>query len=173
MLAPGAGWGTPATWADLGCGTGTFTLALAELIGTGSTISAIDRDARALASLPATHHGAQIITSQADLETFDPPIGSLDGVLLANSLHYVRAQATLLATIARGLAPSGRCIIVEYDTETPLSRWVPFPVSQRAARTLFRDAGLLAVEQLAIRPSLYRRGSMYSLQARKANAVTA
>jgi ubiquinone/menaquinone biosynthesis C-methylase UbiE len=32
----------PTHWADLGCGSGTFTLALATLLPPGSTIEAID-----------------------------------------------------------------------------------------------------------------------------------
>ena len=35
-------------WADLGAGEGAFTLALADLLGPGAHITAIDKDARAL-----------------------------------------------------------------------------------------------------------------------------
>ena len=36
------------TWADLGSGTGAFTLVLAELLGPAGRILSVDRDARAL-----------------------------------------------------------------------------------------------------------------------------
>jgi len=39
------------TWADLGAGDGTFTRALARLLGLNSRIYAVDRDAQALAAL--------------------------------------------------------------------------------------------------------------------------
>ena len=165
MLAPGSGWGTRATWVDLGCGTGTFTLALAELLGAGSTIFAVDLDADALAALPEMHRNVQIVGRQSDLEIFEFP-AAVDGILLANSLHYVRGQSALLERVARALRPAGRCIIVEYDTQTPLPPWVPFPVSQNTARKLLNDAGLAIVELLATRPSIYRRAALYSLQAR-------
>lgn len=167
MLAPAPGWGAPTIWADLGCGTGTFTLALAELIGEGSAIHAIDRDARALASLPTTHQGIRIVRHHGDIERFTLPSTSLDGVLLANSLHYVRAQSTLMARVVRALALSGSCIIVEYDSDTPLPRWVPFPVSQSNATGLLREAGLTDLLALAMRPSAYGRGPIYSLCARR------
>jgi ubiquinone/menaquinone biosynthesis C-methylase UbiE len=173
MLAPAAMWGTPANWADLGCGTGTFTRALAELVGVGSNIHAVDRDARALASIPATHEGARIITYHADFDAFALAPASLDGVLLANSLHYVRTPAALLDRVARALTRLGRCILVEYDIETPIAPWVPFPLSMKAARDLFRDAGLPVLEPLTTRPSLYGRGPLYSLQARRADTLTA
>jgi len=37
--------GPGGAWADFGAGRGAFTLALAELIGPGSQLHAIDRDA--------------------------------------------------------------------------------------------------------------------------------
>src|SRR5262245_12950400 len=60
---------TRGTWADLGAGTGTFTLALAELLGPGGRVFAVDRDGRALAQLRAAaarnqHAGIEIV--QAD-----------------------------------------------------------------------------------------------------------
>ena len=36
------------TWADIGAGEGAFTLALADLLGPGGRIVAVDRDAHAL-----------------------------------------------------------------------------------------------------------------------------
>ena len=38
------------TWADLGSGTGAFTLALADLLGPSGHIYSIDKDSRALKS---------------------------------------------------------------------------------------------------------------------------
>ena len=55
-------------WADLGAGGGTFTLALAELLGAGSAIYAVDADANAvhaLGDLPAIGE-TRIIPVKAD-----------------------------------------------------------------------------------------------------------
>jgi predicted RNA methylase len=41
-------WVRPQDWCDLGCGTGTFTTALAELLAPGSTIHAVDLDQKML-----------------------------------------------------------------------------------------------------------------------------
>ena len=38
-------------WADLGAGTGTFTRALTEVLGAGSTVYAVDGNARAVRAL--------------------------------------------------------------------------------------------------------------------------
>jgi trans-aconitate methyltransferase len=43
---------TPQIWADLGCGDGTFTTALASLLAPDSVIHAVDKNRRALRQLP-------------------------------------------------------------------------------------------------------------------------
>ena len=41
-------------WADLGAGEGAFTFALADLLGLGAEITAVDRDAGALRRLASS-----------------------------------------------------------------------------------------------------------------------
>ena len=80
------------TWADIGAGQGAFTLALADLLGPDGRIVAVDRDARVLranadavqARFPALDH----TTLTADL-TGSLDLPELDGLVAANSLHYV------------------------------------------------------------------------------------
>src|SRR5262249_30135906 len=81
-------------WADLGAGEGTFTQALAELLGPESLVYAVDRDANAVAELKrwAPTAPAKVTPVMGDFSLpFDPPGKALlDGMLFANSLHYVR-----------------------------------------------------------------------------------
>ena len=76
------------TWADLGAGTGAFTLALAELVGPTGEVVAIDRDRGALRDLERALRpgGATVRTMSAD---FTKPIELplLDGIVMANSLQ--------------------------------------------------------------------------------------
>lgn len=150
----------PATWADLGCGDGTFTLALANWLSTGSVIHAVDLDASALRRIPAEHHGVTIQTHRQDFTAQPWRFGEQDGILMANSLHYVEDQAAFIRNCESSMAPHGRFLIVEYDMWTS-SRWVPYPVSQDALRSLFEGAGY-SVRILASRPSIYRRAALYS-----------
>ncbi|HKG90754.1 MAG TPA: class I SAM-dependent methyltransferase, partial [Gemmatimonadaceae bacterium] len=101
LLAPARPAAAGATWADLGAGGGTFTRALAALLGAGGTVYAVDRDPRSVESLRAlaareSRDAARVIVVEAD---FTRPLGvpaSLDGLLLANALHFVPdAGATL------------------------------------------------------------------------------
>src|SRR5262245_37975012 len=79
----------PTIWADLGCGDGTFTLALADVLASGSTIYAMDLDRRVLRTIPAAHKGVRIVAHHGDFTNPVWPFGDLDGILMANSLHYV------------------------------------------------------------------------------------
>jgi ubiquinone/menaquinone biosynthesis C-methylase UbiE len=131
------------TWADLGAGTGNFTWALAELLGPQATTYAIDRDARAFRQLGQRRRqaepGAAIIPQQADI-TRRQDLPMLDGVLMANALHFIRDQPAMLALAAGYLRPGGRLLIVEYDLRAPLP-WVPFPVSFAHVELLAGQAG--------------------------------
>jgi SAM-dependent methyltransferase len=152
-------------WADLGAGTGAFTLALAELIGPGGQIYAVDKDRGALrrlersvsARFPQTtvHCCSADFTQSLDL----PP---LDGVVMANVLHFQRhAVRKAVVQLIRGyLRPGGRLILVEYDTDRG-NRWVPYPLSYQTWQKLAAEAGLSSTNLLATRPSRFL-GQIYS-----------
>jgi len=151
----------PTTWADLGCGDGTFTLALADLLSSGSTIHAMDRDASAIRSIPSAHKHVRIVTHRGDFTSETWPFRDLDGILMANSLHYVRDQAAFIRGCAQHLKPWHRFLIVEYDT-TAANPWVPYPVSQIRLRDLFERAGYSSIRVLRSRPSVFRRAPLYA-----------
>jgi trans-aconitate methyltransferase len=162
LLAPGlTNERGPATWADLGCGRGTFTLALAHLLAPDSTIHAMDQDRAALASLPAHHKGVSIHTWRGDFLDQPWPFTDLDGLLMANSLHYVRDQAAFIDRSVPYLKPGHRFLIVEYDTDEA-NRWVPYPVGRAALRSLFAAAGYSSITVLGSRRSIYHRFPLYS-----------
>ena len=151
---------TSTQWADLGCGTGLFTTALAHLLMPGSTIYAVDSDATALASVP-THPSVTIQMVQGDFTQYSWSFPALDGILMANSLHYVRDKTAFIQQATQHLIQTGRFLIVEYDTDAA-NRWVPYPVRYSALEILFKNAGASLVRKIAERPSRYNQGTMYS-----------
>jgi SAM-dependent methyltransferase len=163
MLAnSGVGTARPTTWADLGCGDGTFTMALAELLASGSAIHAMDVDGPALRRVPSMHNGVRIATYRRDFTNQPWPFADLDGILMANSLHYVATPAAFVRACESQMKPPRRFLIVEYDTNTP-SRWVPHPVSQTTLRALFERAGYSSITVLRTRSSVYRRAPLYAV----------
>jgi SAM-dependent methyltransferase len=162
MLADsGVGALGPTTWADLGCGHGTFTLALAALLTAGSSIHAIDRDGSALQKIPSLRDGVRITTHRGDFTDHTWPFADLDGILMANSLHYVDDQAAFIRACEPRMTSQRRFLIVEYDTNEA-SRWLPYPVSKTRLTGLFENAGYSSITMLRSRPSVYRRAPLFA-----------
>ena len=163
-LIAAAGWADtgPRRWADLGCGDGTFTLALASLLLPGSVIHAMDVDAAALRAIPRSSGGVAISTHAGDFSALPWPFATPDGVLLANALHYVADQAGFVQRAAAAMSRP-RFIVVEYDTDEP-NPWIPHPVSRRTLTRLGDEAGFGSVRILGARPSVYRRAPIYAAE---------
>ena len=156
-------------WADLGAGTGNFSWALAELIGPHGTIYAVDRDGKAIRGIneriARDDPGAAIVALQGD---FTRPLNlpALDGVLLANALHFIRDQEAVLALAAGYLRPGGCLLLVEYDLRTPLP-WTPFPISFAHFQSLAAGAGLDAPAQIGRRVSPSSGVAMFAAAAQR------
>jgi SAM-dependent methyltransferase len=162
-MLSGSGLGTlgPTVWADLGCGTGTFTRALADVLAPGSTIHAMDLDSAALARIPARHAEVRIHTVPGDFTKPPWRFGRLDGILMANSLHYVRNQAVFVEQCISRLQPRWCFVIVEYDMPAA-NQWVPYPVSRSKLADLFEPSGEASITLLGSRPSVYHRAPLYA-----------
>jgi len=152
--------GHAGVWADVGAGSGTFTRALVEILGPAVRLHAIDRDARALAGLArwASKSAPGVSARVADFtRPLDLPM--LDGVLLANALHFVPDAAEVLARLVPHLRPGGRVVVVEYDGRGP-NRWVPYPIPAAKWPELARAAGLTSAAVVAWRASAFG-GDLY------------
>jgi ubiquinone/menaquinone biosynthesis C-methylase UbiE len=150
-------------WADLGSGAGAFTLALADLLGPTGAIFSVDKDAGALREqeramrtrFPETK--AQYLTAD-----FTQPLElpSLDGVVMANSLHFQRQKNPVLQLVRSYLKPEGRLILVEYNVDRG-NMWVPYPLSYGMWEALARQNGFTSTRLLTTQPSRWL-GEMFS-----------
>jgi SAM-dependent methyltransferase len=114
------GFSTGATLVDLGCGPGYTTLDLAQIVGAGGKVIAVDRDGeRSLPRLRAQAEAAglfNIETKAAGLETFDLQEGSVDGVFGRWVLMYLPESTvkSLIGRMAKWLRPGGVCAFTEF-----------------------------------------------------------
>jgi ubiquinone/menaquinone biosynthesis C-methylase UbiE len=147
-------------WADLGAGSGAFTLALRELVGPAATIYAVDKDRGALHRLESTHRSRfsstdHLIPLNKDFSrALDLP--PLDGIVMANSLHYFKDQAKVLSHVRGFLKPNGVLLMVEYNVDSG-NLWVPHPFSFETYGSLAIRAGFGEPQLLATIHSSFLR----------------
>lgn len=105
--------------ADIGCGTGAYTIALAEEVGDIGQVYAVDIHRDALHTLLGTleKRGIQNVeTLWADAEEYVPIDGySLDAVVVSNVLFQLGNINNLLAIVSKLLKPEGQLLIVEWS----------------------------------------------------------
>src|SRR5262249_32639417 len=140
------------------------TQALLELLGSGSRVYAVDRDPRAIGALGRRlSRRPELVPVVADFtRPFTLPglqNGLLDGILLANALHYVREADAVLTRLVSMLRPGGQLVLVEYDRRAA-NPWVPYPIPLTRLEPLVAAAGLSPAAITATRPSAFG-GSLY------------
>jgi ubiquinone/menaquinone biosynthesis C-methylase UbiE len=155
-------------WLELGAGEGAFTLALADLLGAGGEIVALDRDAGALRrladELSRRFPDRRLRTVAGDFRQ-PLPTGPFDGILAANGLHFVTDPAAVLRAAANEVRPGGRVVVVEYDADRG-NPWVPHPFSAARFRDIAAKAGLADAREIGRVPSRFL-GAIYAAAAER------
>ena len=158
------------TWADFGAGSGAFTLAVRELVGLNAEIYAIDKDRAGLGKLERSHRERFGTSQNLHLVRADftgalslPP---LDGIVMANSLHFFRDKEKVLRHVRTFLKLNGALLLVEYNADSG-NPWVPHPLSFETYRALAPRAGFSEPRLLAQHPSRFLK-QFYSAVAYRA-----
>ncbi|MEQ8812236.1 MAG: class I SAM-dependent methyltransferase [Imperialibacter sp.] len=149
------------SWLDLGAGNGLFTRALASLLPSGSVVTAIDKSSSFSPTKSDLQGTTRIDTRVADFTTLRSADLKVNGILMANSLHYVKDQEGFLKKALDSLLPGGRLIVVEYDTDRG-NMWVPYPLSFSSLTNLLTETSAGSVTRLGSTPSRFQRGGIYS-----------
>jgi ubiquinone/menaquinone biosynthesis C-methylase UbiE len=141
--------------ADLGCGSGDFTLLLAKRVGKDGKVYAVDTSVAALDQLKIKKPGVNIMTLRAELSETRLPGAACDLVLLAFSLSCTANPGGVLAEAARLLKPDGRLAVIEWRPGPP----PPGPPLERRIRSdrmqrLLESHGFVGAQRL-------REGAVY------------
>ena len=149
--------GPGGVWADFGSGTGAFTLALAELIQPAGIIHSIDQNGSALrmqeTQMLARFPAVQVLYLKANYtQPLDLP--ALDGIIAANTLHFLQDKEPALELFFSYLKPGGRMILVEYNIENG-NYAVPYPLPYPAWEPLAKRTGFTGTRLLVKRPSSF------------------
>ena len=157
------------SWADLGAGSGAFTFATRELTGPTASIYAVDKDRASLHALEQDYHARFGDSQNLNLLVGDfsrrldiPP---LDGIVMANSLHFFKDKEKILRHVSSYLKPNGILLVVEYNVDSG-NPWVPYPFSFETYCKLASRAGFTQPRLLAKVPSRFLR-EFYSAACEK------
>ncbi len=141
--------------ADLGAGTGYFSLPIARRLPRGRVL-AVDlqpemlRKVRAAAALAGVENIETVQASETDPRL--PPAG-VDLVLIVDAYHEFSHPREVMQGVVAGLRPGGRVYLVEYRAEDPSVPIKPLhKMSEAQARRELEAVGLRWVETQSYLP---------------------
>lgn len=108
--------------ADIGAGTGVFSVPLARAVGSTGTVLAVEVDAGFLPMIDEKAREAGLGNIQTVLGEFeDPklPRRDVDVAFFHDVLHHVEQRQAYLVTVASYMAPGSRIVVVDYDMNKP------------------------------------------------------
>ncbi len=152
-IVKAAGVKPGATVADVGAGTGLFTMLFAGAVGPEGKVLAVDIAAPFLAKIRERaaaegRHNVETVLG-TDKDTRLPP-GAVDLVFICDTYHHFEFPKDTLASIRRGLKPGGLLVLVDFERiPGKSSEWTLNHV--RAGKEVFlkeiEDAGFAVVDE--------------------------
>ena len=114
--------------ADVGSGTGLYTLDLARAVGPDGPVYAVDiipHFLRHVGKQAARAGLANVTLVQAGADALNLAPGSVDLVFLCDVYHHLERPAEVLAAIRRVLRPGGALVVLDLDRVSGVSpKWI-------------------------------------------------
>ena len=103
--------------ADLGAGSGYFTIRMAHVVGPAGKVYAVDIDPKMLENIERRAKEEQLDNIQTILaDPHDPKLGSnsVDLIFICDVLHHIADRDKYYPLLARALRPSGRLVNIDF-----------------------------------------------------------
>ena len=137
--------------ADLGAGTGVFSVPFGEAVTPGGKVYAVDIDEGFFDHIDSKARAANVTNVDTVLGEFsDPnlPDQDVDVAFFHDVLHHIEDRAGYLKNLARYVKASGRVVIIDLDSERGPHRDQPeLQVSQDEVTMWMADAGFRLAEE--------------------------
>jgi precorrin-6B methylase 2 len=128
LLSGNLNVGEGAVVADIGAGSGKYSIAMSKLVGTRGTVYAteLEEDDRNDIAEAADEAGASNVqVMKAEFESTGLPAASCDGVYLRRVYHHVVAPEPFNRSLLETVRPGGRLVIVDFRPTWYLALFVP------------------------------------------------
>jgi precorrin-6B methylase 2 len=136
--------------ADLGAGTGVFSVPMAQAVAPGGKVYAVEVDEGYFDLIEAKADAAAVSNLQTVLGEFgDPklPTRDVDVAFFHDVLHHIEDRAGYLKTLAGYVKPSGRVVIIDLEADQSPHREQPdLVVSEERVTAWMKAAGFSRVE---------------------------
>jgi ubiquinone/menaquinone biosynthesis C-methylase UbiE len=142
------------TVADLGCGSGFYTIPAAQAVKESGKVYAVDIQESKLAVTQSTArqlgcHNITVVKADLDKPLLDIPEGSCDIVITASILHEIGSRDGLLKNAYRLLKTGGKVLVVEWKKEImPLGPAQELRVAPASLEAEFTHAGLRKLKDI-------------------------
>ncbi len=104
--------------ADIGAGTGFFTLLLAEAVGPQGRVLAVDIAEEFLSAIRRRAASAgltNVVTVRCPETDVGLPAGSIDLAFICDTYHHFADPVGYMRSVQRALRPGGRLVVIDFE----------------------------------------------------------
>ena len=139
--------------ADIGAGTGVFSLPLARAVQPGGTVYAVDIEQGLLDHIAKTAADQSAGNVRTVLGAFDDPRlpAQVDLAFINDVLHHIEKRDVYLKNLARYMKPTGRIAVIDFIPGKGGHRDdVTMQLSPEQVAAMMSQAGLKPIEEVKL-----------------------
>ena len=145
--------------ADIGAGSGYFSLRFAQHVGAGGQILAVDINPDMIVHLNQRIRDARLENIRTILALPEDPLladSSVDRVFICETWHHIENHPQYLARLKKTLKPGGQVIIIDFHKQpTPVGPPPEIRVAREDVLKEFEQSGFRLAKEHSILPYQY------------------
>lgn len=140
--------------ADIGAGSGYFTIRLARAVGSTGIVWAVDIEQSLLDYIEKRVKEERLLNVRLKLVPEDDPqlpAGSVDTIIIIHTYPYIQNRTEYAKKLRAALAPGGRVVIIDYiPTSWEKRPWGPLPHQQLSRETVDAEMAMAGFKPFKI-----------------------